>query len=100
LLLNNYGDKHIAGAFIILGGLMNTIEAVMIIEEGDDHSEKQVLEAWQYLIDTGVVWNFQGWYGRTAAALIRDGICKPSQQQTDYCEACGCTPCDCGWGNY
>lgn len=18
----------------------------------------------------------------------------------DYCEACGCTPCDCGWGNY
>ena len=18
----------------------------------------------------------------------------------DYCEACGCNPCDCGWGNY
>lgn len=18
----------------------------------------------------------------------------------EYCEACGCNPCDCGWGNY
>lgn len=35
----------------------------------------QVIEAWQYLIDTGLAWSLQGWFGRTAMALIRDGIC-------------------------
>ena len=38
-------------------------------------SEDQILEAWQYLIDTGLCWQLQGWFGRTATALIEDGIC-------------------------
>ena len=21
-------------------------------------------------------------------------------KENKYCEACGCNPCDCGWGNY
>lgn len=33
------------------------------------------LQAWQYLIDTGVVWKLQGWYGRNAQSLIDDGLC-------------------------
>ena len=79
---------------------MNTVDAVMIIEGDGNYDENEVIAAWQYLIDTEVVWTFQGWYQRTAAALIRDGVCKPKQQTTDYCDACGCTPCDCGWGHY
>ena len=35
--------------------------------------ERQVLEAWQVLVDTGVAWQLQGWFGRTAAALIEAG---------------------------
>ena len=35
----------------------------------------EVLEAWQHLIDTGVVWQLNGWFGRTAAALIEAGAC-------------------------
>ena len=53
---------------------MDSFEAVMIAEEGDDDAEKQ-LEAWQYLIDTGLCWQLQGWFGRTAEGLIQQGKC-------------------------
>lgn len=38
-------------------------------------SEEQVIEAWQHLIDTGLCWQLQGWFGRTARDLIDNGIC-------------------------
>ena len=37
-------------------------------------SEEQVIEAWQFLVDTGLAWSLQGWFGRTAAALIEEGV--------------------------
>jgi len=55
---------------------MNTFTAVGIAEgfvEAD--SQEQVIEAWQYLIDTGLAWQLQGWFGRTAAHLISEGVC-------------------------
>jgi len=42
------------------------------IECGD---EKTIIEAWQYLIDTGLCWRLQGVFGRTASRLIEEGIC-------------------------
>lgn len=36
-------------------------------------SEEQVLEAWQHLVDTGLAWRLQGWFGRTAQHLISEG---------------------------
>ncbi len=53
---------------------MNTFDAVGIAEgfiEAD--SEEQVLEAWQTLVDTGMAWQLQGWFGRTARHLIEEG---------------------------
>lgn len=41
-------------------------------------SEDQVIEAWQTLINTGLAWRLQGWFGRTAQRLIEDGICTPA----------------------
>jgi len=38
-------------------------------------SQEQVIEAWQHLIDTGLCWRLQGWFGRTARDLIANGIC-------------------------
>lgn len=38
-------------------------------------SEEQQIEAWQHLIDTGLAWSLQGFFGRTASQLINDGIC-------------------------
>ena len=44
------------------------------------NSEEEVLEAWQYLVDTGLAWNLQGWFGRTASNLIDAGIINPPKQ--------------------
>lgn len=43
-------------------------------------SQEQVVEAWQFLIDTGQCWTLQGWFGRTAAGLIENGICQARKQ--------------------
>ena len=54
---------------------MTTFEAIQIIEGlVPDQPEERINEAWQTLVDTGVVWRLQGWYGRTAAAMIEEGI--------------------------
>lgn len=37
-------------------------------------SEEQLIEAWQHLHDTGLAYRLQGWFGRTAQALIEEGI--------------------------
>jgi len=47
------------------------------IAEGfiDCDSEDQYIEAWQHLIDTGLCWQLQGFFGRTAKQLIDQGVC-------------------------
>ena len=37
-------------------------------------SEEQVLAAWQQLVNTGLAWRLQGWFGRTAQHLIDQGL--------------------------
>ena len=54
--------------------MMETYQAVGLAEgfiEAD--TEEQVLEAWQTLVDTGMAWQLQGWFGRTARHLIEEG---------------------------
>lgn len=56
---------------------MDNFTAVGIAEGFiDADSEEQVLEAWQHLIDTKLAWSLQGWFGRTAQALIDAGHCR------------------------
>ena len=44
--------------------------------EGEGASEEEQVRAWQYLVDTGLAWTLQGWFGRTATDLINAGIIK------------------------
>ena len=37
-------------------------------------SEEQIIEAWQHLVDTGMCWTLQGWFGKVAQGMIDDGI--------------------------
>ncbi len=56
---------------MIMGNYMATA-----IAEGfeEPESEEQWVEAWQYLHDTGLAYQLQGWFGRTATALIEEGV--------------------------
>lgn len=56
---------------------MSILEAIDVVENGKD-DDGRYFRAWQALIDSGVVWKLQGWYGRTAAYLIEAGLCLPA----------------------
>ena len=70
---------------------MDRFDAVGIVEgwiETDNMSES--IQAWQYLIDTGLVWELQGWYGRRAKVLIESGVCaEPQEKNVDSQELAG-----------
>lgn len=55
---------------------MNDYEATMIAEGVGDASEERQLEAWQHLVNTGLAWQLQGYFGRTATRLIEAGLIK------------------------
>jgi len=53
---------------------MDNFEAVGLAEGFIDGDEDQVIEAWQHLVDTGLAWQLQGFFGRQARAMIDAGV--------------------------
>jgi hypothetical protein len=53
---------------------MNTIEQIIAYEQGE-LGDEDIITLFQDLIDSGLAWQLQGHYGRTASALIKAGYC-------------------------
>lgn len=49
------------------------VGAVIDFENGD-MSEDDIIDLFQYLVDTGLAWKLQGSYGRMAAQLIENEV--------------------------
>lgn len=45
--------------------------------ESGQMDDEMVVEFFQRIIDSGLVWNLQGSYGRMAKALIEERACTP-----------------------
>lgn len=54
--------------------MFDTCSFVMAYECGE-LDDDAIIEGFQHLIDSGLAWQLQGHYGRTAAALIENGDC-------------------------
>lgn len=52
---------------------MNAVMSRIIEFESGKLDQEEVITLFQELVDTGIVWQLQGSYGRIAAQLIDDG---------------------------
>ena len=53
---------------------MPSIDFIIRFENGEVE-EEEVITEFQNMINSGIVWQLQGFYGRTAARLIDAGLC-------------------------
>jgi len=53
---------------------MDLVSSIMAFEDGE-MSEEEIISFFQELIDSGLVWQLQGFYGRLATQLISQGLC-------------------------
>lgn len=54
---------------------MDQVDKIIAFEQGD-LDEDGIIQLFQELIDSGLVWQLQGSYGRMARNLIEAGYCE------------------------
>jgi hypothetical protein len=51
-----------------------TFSDMLSLTYNDPESDEEALAFWQMLVDTGMAWRLEGWFGRTASNLIENGV--------------------------
>jgi len=62
---------------------MNNLTEQIIKHELNQLTEQETIQLFQHLINTGLAWQLQGAYGRTAIAMIESGIISPEPGYED-----------------
>lgn len=57
-----------------LKSLVIPSNCVGLAEGWIEGTEEEVLQAWQHLHSSGLAYQLQGWFGRTAQALLSQGL--------------------------
>ncbi len=63
---------------------LDTYKATAFAEgfcEGENATQFEQLCAWQFLVDTGICWKLQGFFGRTAKLLINEGMIERKKEE-------------------
>jgi len=58
--------------------MLRDVDRIIAYEQGD-LSEEETISLFQSLVDSGLAWELQGSYGRTAIALIEAGLITTSR---------------------
>lgn len=61
--------------------MQSNIMARIIQYDNGEMPEEEVVDFFQELVDSGIAWQLQGHYGRTASWLIREGLVRPEREE-------------------
>ena len=62
--------------------MMTASRAIDVAEEHAPTTyDGEYLEAWQFLVDSRLAWQLQGWFGRMASCLIEDGLIRGEENE-------------------
>ena len=62
---------------------MNLVDGINRYESGE-MTDVETVEFFQSLVNTGVAWQLQGHYGRTASWMINEGLVTVGEEEEPY----------------
>jgi len=62
---------------------MDDLTSKLITYEEGHLSDEETINLFQHLVDTGLVWSLQGFYGRTAVVLIEKGYITSKKETSE-----------------
>jgi hypothetical protein len=60
---------------------MNNITEQLMKYEYNQLTVEEIIQLFQHLVNTGLAWQLQGSYGRTAQSMIDSGIVSPASEE-------------------